>query len=116
MSRFQPNGTCFELNKKSAFAKGSAADHQENVTREHVFRDRKLHEMPPCGDRELYSLKCGRPLTNPVAFFRDFGEKLPFLVLYGFEPQNGSRCWAFGDKFHRDWRDRVEQIGWKKAA
>jgi hypothetical protein len=36
--------------------------------------------------------------------------------LYGFEPQNVSRCWAFGDKFHCDRRDRVEQIGWEKVA
>ena len=42
---------------------------------------------PTCGDQtELYHLQCEhRQLGNPVAFFRDVGESLPFLILYEFD-------------------------------
>jgi hypothetical protein len=69
-------------------------------------------ELPRCADRkELYHLQCDlRPLTNPVAFFSDFGESLPFLILYGFDLKGGG--WRHGDKFHRDTRNRIEPIVW----
>ena len=59
-------------------------------------------DLPRCSNQEeLSHLACDlRPLENPLAFFSDFGESRPFLILYGLDLNGGG--WKFGDKFHRD--------------
>jgi hypothetical protein len=68
-------------------------------------------KLPTCADRELSHLQCDlRQLENPVAFFNDIGESQPFLILYGLDLKGGG--WRYGDKFHRDKRNRIEPIVW----
>jgi hypothetical protein len=68
-------------------------------------------KLPSCADHELSHLACDRrPLANPVAFFSDSGESLPFLILYGFDPKGSG--WRHGDKFFRDKLNRIEGVFW----
>ncbi len=69
-------------------------------------------KLPSC---DIPWKACDLRLSNPIAIFHDFGSTLPFLTLYGFNPQAVYRSYAFGDKFHRDKTDRQELITWKAA-
>jgi len=78
-------------------------------------------QLPSCGDKDLTWIECDpsvQRLKNPMAFFRDFGESRPFLVLYGFTPDSVA-YWEHGDKFIYDkngYLDHHEWLVWRSAA